>query len=101
MNKIQLAINKIEQRIKDKNLSVDQIENLSNNLTLDLEEHAKCQELKSLMFAMGRLSQDDAQQLYKILGDTPMQFESRSLAEKTVAMTIYQEMLEMKVAGKI
>lgn len=65
-------------------LPVERVEELGKKLDLSFEEHFIFQEKKSLAYASGKLSLDEATFLYEKLGGTASVFNAQSVAVKIV-----------------
>jgi hypothetical protein len=66
---------------------------------MELGEYAKFQELKSHAFAMGKLTQEEAQTIYGLLGETPAHFNRQSIEVKVVLTQIFKELLGARIAA--
>lgn len=87
------AIIEAEQLIAEQNLSIEDETVLSKRLDLTFDEHAYYQERKSLALAIGVLALPVAQELYRLLGETPQVFNSQSLATKVVVTQVMAQIL--------
>lgn len=65
----------------------------SKALDLDLAEHAHFQTLKTLAVANGKLTADEGQVVYRLLGGTPSVFNRRPVEVKYVLTSLYKELL--------
>lgn len=95
MNKITGAIALVEKQIgeKVKTLSPEKLESTNRSLDMSFEEFCLFQERKSLAQAEGRLSHEEAQTVYTLLGSSPEHFNGQSLAAKVVLTKLFQELL--------
>ena len=93
MNRITNAVARMETQIAGKNLPAETLAKSHKSLDMDLEEYCKFQEMKSVAFLESKLTLDEAQSVYAMLGNTPEQFNSQSLAVKAVLTKLFSELL--------
>jgi hypothetical protein len=102
MNRIANAVTKMEKQIADRiaaQLTTKAgVKKAGKDLDMDFVEFVKFQELKSLAFASGTLTQEEAQYIYALLGETPTHFNKQSVAAKAVLTSIFKELLEARMA---
>jgi hypothetical protein len=67
---------------------------LHRELDMSILEHSRFQEVKSLAHLQGKLSLEDAQTIYSILGETPDVFNQRPLETKVVMTLVFKNLLE-------
>lgn len=103
MNRVQVAIDhqkeNIKQRRADGRLTQEALGNLNKTLDMDLEEFVKFQELKSLAFASNKLTLDEAQLIFNLLGGTPDHFNGQPVEVKVVLTGLFTELLRWKMAA--
>ena len=90
----------IAKRLANGEVTQQQVQDLHKTLNLDLGEFCRFQELKSLAFAAGKTTLDEAQTIYMHLGNSVDAFNSRPLAVKVVLTRVFQELLEMQIRLK-
>lgn len=66
---------------------------LSEKLNMSMKEYIGFQELKSIRCAEGKLSLDNANVIYRYLGNTPTHFNEQPLAVKIVLTKIFQKLI--------
>jgi hypothetical protein len=97
MNRIAKAIGRMRVQIRDRVsqgiTSEARVEQTGKALDMDLGEFARFQELKSLAFMEGRLSLEEAQYVYDLLGETPDRFNGHDAATKAVLTQVFRELL--------
>ena len=100
MNRITTAIAKMERQIKDRitaGLTTKaKVKKTSKALDMDIAEHAKFQTLKSIAFAGGKLTQEDAQTLFNLLGSTVTVFNRQPIHVKYVLTTVFGELISAR-----
>lgn len=100
-NRITAAIGRTETRIADRLASgqVTQatLDDLHKKNDMALDEYCKFQELKSLAFAQGKITLDEANTLYGFLGEMPETFNSQPLAVKVVLTQFFVELLGLRL----
>ena len=69
------------------------LDELDRNLDMEVGEFCRFQELKSLAMLEGKLTQDEAQSVYALLGNTPEHFNGQPVAVKSVLTQIFGELL--------
>lgn len=98
MNRIQNAIDKIERSITGKiingEISKEEVERLKSSFDMTISEHWRFQELKSLAVMDGRLSLDEAQYVYNLLGNAVSRFNKQSLGVKVTLTQLFKELLQ-------
>ena len=83
----------ITARLADGRVSKERLAELHRSLDLSLEEFVRFQELKSVETMNGKLTLEEGQLLYHLLGTTPSVFNGQSLAVKVVLTQVFQELL--------
>ena len=100
MNRVVAAIERqktiISQRLANGLVTQDRLDSLNKTLDMDIREFCKYQEIKSLAFAMGKLTLEEAQTLYNLLGMTCLDFNSRPLEVKVVLTRMFAELIHSK-----
>ena len=100
-NRITAAVarmeNQIAERISKGLTTREKVDAL--DLDMDILEHAKFQEYKSLAFAEGKLNLDEAQSLYNYLGNSVSVFNTQPVAVKSVLTSLFAELLKMRMAS--
>lgn len=76
------------------NAAPEQRERLGRELDMDILEHSRFQELKSLAYAEGKMSLDDAQAIYGLLGESPETFNRQPLEAKVVLTLVFKKLLD-------
>ena len=97
MNRVTVAIEKakarIQSRLAEGIITTDKVNELDRNLDMEVGEFCRFQELKSLAMLEGKLTQDEAQSVYALLGNTPEHFNGQPVAVKSVLTQIFGELL--------
>lgn len=100
MNRVTAAIEKtkarLEKRLEDGLVTPEQVQELDRQLDMEPGEYCRFQELKSLAYMEGRLTLDEANTVYSILGETTDHFNSQPVAAKSVLTQIFGELLERR-----
>jgi hypothetical protein len=86
----------IGERLKSGLIKQSDFEELGENLNFDIAMHSDFQNRKSIAFMEGKLNQEEAQQLYMLVGETPATFNNQSVYVKIVVTHIYQTFFEGK-----
>ena len=104
MNRVEAAIQRtharLAVRLETGIVTEGQVAELNKGLDMDLAEFARFQELKSLAMVEGRLTQDEAQTIYGLLGETPDHFNAQPVQVKSVLTQIFGELLEKSVGRR-
>jgi hypothetical protein len=100
-NRITSAINaktgEIEQRITTGIATRELVEIARRALDMDIAEHAKFQELKSLAMLNGIITEKEAQTIYVCLSETVSTFNRQPVAVKAVLTGLFRELLEQRL----
>lgn len=103
MNRITAAVSRMEKQITErisKGLTTqEKVDALYATLDMDILEHARFQEHKSLAYAEGKLNLDEAQSLYNYLGNTVNVFNAQPIAVKSVLTSLFGELLKVRMAS--
>jgi hypothetical protein len=103
-NRITLAIARMEKQIADRVASgattIEGVAHAHKSLDMDLGEFARFQTLKTLAVSNGRLSPDEGQTVYALLGNTPSVFNARPAAVKAVLTGLFRELLEANLRDR-
>jgi len=89
------AIAKVQQRIDS--ISIEKAADLNRALDMGMMEYVKFQELKSVAVTDNTLSLEEAQEIYKYLGNTPDHFNAQPLAVKVVLTEIYMMLMKKQM----
>lgn len=96
VNRITSAVSKIENQIAGRlergETTAAALDELGRKLDLSITEWALFQDKKSLAFAGGRLTLDEAQVIYCALGASPADFNCQSIALKVVLTKTFAEL---------
>lgn len=87
----------IENRIATGQTTAEKVEGCRKNLDLELDEFCKFQELKSLAVVEGKLTVEEGQQVYNLLGKQPGHFNAQPIAVKFALTNLYQELLNARI----
>lgn len=93
MNVLQM-IETVKEGIRQKHMTGEQKKKLSEQLNMELSEYVRFQELKSLAFAEGRLSLEEANIIYGFLGDIPTTFNSQPVEVKIALTVVFKNLLD-------
>jgi len=74
--------------------TAEQVEATRKALDMEADEFVKFQELKSIACLQGKLTTDEGQTIYALLGNTPSVFNRRDAATKIVLTKIFEELLK-------
>jgi hypothetical protein len=96
MNVMQM-IERVREGIRQKHMTGRQKNELSQQLNMELHEFARFQELKSLAFAEGRLSLEEANIIYGFLGETPLTFNAQPVEVKMVLTLVFKNLLDERI----
>ena len=101
MNRVIAAIEKakarIQSRLDEGLINPERVRELDRGLDMEPGEFCRFQELKSHAMLEGRLTQDEAQTIYGLLGNTPEHFNRQSVEAKSVLTQIFGELLARRV----
>ncbi len=96
-NRVTAAIGRTETRIKERLaaglVTQEKVDALHKTLDMELLEYVKFQEHKSLAFASGKLTLEEANTIYAYLGESVETFNSQPIAVKSVLTQIFGELL--------
>ena len=99
-NRIALSIAKMKKQIEDRIaaglVTQEKVDQHHKTLDMDLDEYCLFQEKKSLAFASGILTLDEATYVYGLLGTTPEHFNQLPVAEKAVLTKLFSELLSVQ-----
>lgn len=84
----------IAERLADGRLTESQLAKLDDDLKMDLGEFARFQTLKSHAMLEGKLTEEEAQTIYALLGETPSVFNAQPIEVKVVLTTVFSELLQ-------
>jgi hypothetical protein len=97
-NRITAAFARMEAQIADriaKGLTTqDKVDELHKKLDMDIAEHAKFQEVKSLAVVNGKLTTEEGQTVYLALGNTVSVFNKQPIHVKSVLTSLFGELLK-------
>ncbi|MBY0525578.1 MAG: hypothetical protein K2R98_19390 [Gemmataceae bacterium] len=101
MNRITLAIAKMETQIKERvalgMTTATRVKATGKQLDMSIMEHVKFQELKSLAVSNGKLTVEEGVTVFSLLGNTVSVFNRRSVAVKAVLTGLFQELLSTRI----
>jgi hypothetical protein len=101
MNRVILGIERAKAQIKDRLaggvITEQDVAKLAGELNMDIAELARFQELKNIAMMEGRLTQEEAQTIYSLLGETPDHFNGQPVEVKSILTKIFGELLEKSV----
>jgi hypothetical protein len=84
----------IESRLEKGLVTQEKIDELSKALDMDMTMYSDFQNRKSIASMDGRLSFEEAQTIYTLIGETPTKFNSLPIHNKIVLTQIYSELLK-------
>jgi hypothetical protein len=97
MNRVTSAIARMKDQIAERiNLGLTtaaKVKSLHKTLDMDVSEHARFQELKTLAVAEGKLTLEEGQSLYLLLGNSVSVFNKQPVEVKCVLTKIFEELL--------
>ena len=92
MNRILIAVDRMQAQIAAQNLTTEKIESISEAMNMSLREYVRFQELKTL--AVGsKLTLEEANTVYGFLGNTVEHFNTQPLAVKVTLTKLFAELL--------
>ena len=101
MNRIEMGIEKmkhnIENRLKNNLVTKVDLDKLHVTLDMDFEEYVKFQEVKSLAYAEGKLTLDEANTIYNLLGTRLCTYNSQPIAVKAVLNSVFMELMKSQM----
>lgn len=83
----------IEERIAQGLTTQEQVDELSRTLDMDMTMYCDFQNRKSIASMDGRLSLEEAQTIYSLIGETPSKFNSLPIHTKYVLTQVYATLL--------
>lgn len=83
----------IQERIALGMTSEAMVKASGKTLDMDIEEHALFQTKKTLAVANGKLTLDEGQTVYRLLGNTVSVFNKQPVHVKIVLTTLFKELL--------
>jgi len=95
-NSIQNMKKQIQQRLDD-GAPANDFADAAKNLDMELDEYVNFQNLKSLASINGTLTLDEAQTVYKYLGETLETFNKQPLHIKYVLNQLHSELLQRRI----
>lgn len=99
-NRILTAIQKrkedIARKLSSGEVTQEKLKSLHKKLDMDVMEFCKFQNIKSLAMLKGKLSQDEAQTVYNLLGENYFTFNNQPIEVKAVLTRLFGELLEMR-----
>lgn len=98
-NRITAAIARTRQRLDSAALPAEKLERASAAATMDFELYCAAQDAKSAAFAGGRITLEEAQTLYRMLGSGPDSFNALPLAARCVVLKALMELLTPRAAA--
>lgn len=97
MNRVAASVQRMQLQIAARLLegltTTERVEDARKSLDMDINEYVKFQEIKSLAFAMGILTDEEAQYVYRKLGCVPETFNAQDAATKSVLTNLFGELL--------
>ena len=102
MNRVEEAIVQMKAKIAAKvaaGLAQEKVDVTHKVLDIELDEYCQFQELKSLA-CMDKLTVEEAQLIYKCLGETPEHFNKQPVEVKAVLTQIFAKLLESRIAAR-
>lgn len=109
MNRITESIKKLAKIIetallngkdaKGKNFNAETVRLNAQRLDLDLPDYATLQSLKSAYMGI-LLTEEEAQTVYSLLGNTPDHYNQQPLAVKMTIFKLFSELLNAKISEK-
>jgi hypothetical protein len=101
MNRVSKSVTKmkaqIDKRIADGLTTAERVEDSRVPLDMDLDEYIRFHELKSLAVTQGKLTADEGQYIYRMLGETPASFNRQSIEVKAVFTSLFKELLGAQI----
>jgi len=104
MNRVSTAIAKMKTQIAAKvaaGLSQEKVDATHKALDMELDEYCRFQEMKSAAVMDKKLTLEEAQLIYKYLGETPEHFNQQPVEVKAVLTQIFKELLASRIAARV
>ncbi len=83
----------ISERLKDGRTTQDKLNSLSLTMDMEADEFVRFQELKTVAVASNVLTLEEGMTIYRLLGQSPHQFNTRELAVKVTLTELFNELL--------
>jgi hypothetical protein len=100
-NRVEAGIAKFNEVIKAKlasgEITQSKLDEMNQSLDMDFDEYCKFQNAKSIASMDGRLSLEEAQTVYRYLGEMPSTFNGQTLAVKYVLTEVWGTLLKAMV----
>lgn len=84
----------IKTRIATGATTQEKVDDLGKGLDMSMEEYCHFQNLKSIASMDGRLSLEEAQTIYAMIGELPSTFNALPVAHKVVLTEVYSSLLK-------
>jgi hypothetical protein len=100
MNRIIIAIDRMEKQVASKGLSQEKLNQISTTLNMDLEEYVIFQTEKNIAMMKSKLTLDETQTIYSYLGETLEHFNQNPVHVKAVLTKVLAELLGARIASR-
>jgi hypothetical protein len=90
---IEAARTRIAERIKSGETTKAKVKALGKSLDMETNEYVLFQQLKSIASQDGRLTLDEAQCIYRLIGEGVGTYNRLPVAEKVVLTQVFQSLL--------
>jgi hypothetical protein len=87
----------LQTRIAEGATTQAKIDALAESLDVDISELSAFQQLKNRAYMAGKLSLDEAQQIYLWLGESPDHFNRQPVEVKILVTNLMGELLKMRI----
>lgn len=96
MNRVNAFEANFQNQLMKNPVSVKSLESASRTLDLEASDHARLQEQKSLYFVEGKLSKDEADRIYQILGGSANVFNNQPVTAKLAVIAVLTRVEKQK-----
>jgi len=104
MNRVLARIGQAETMVAEKLASgavtQDKVDAMHKQLDMEVGECCQFQTLKSLAVGLNKLTLEEGQTVYCLLGNTPEHFNGQSCAVKVVLTKLFAELLDWSIKSR-
>lgn len=88
MNRVSAYEANFQNQLMKNPVSEKTLQSASKTLDLDASLHARLQEQKSLYFVEGKLTKDEADRIYQVLGNSVTYFNNQPVTAKLAVISV-------------
>ena len=97
MNRILFAVSALEKQLAERTaagiVTPEAIAELDRKLDMSFDEWTTCQNRKSIAHALGKISHEEAQSIFAMMGRTPADFNAQPIARKAALTKVFVELM--------